>query len=221
VKNGKLCSVGKYGVHICADCPAGKTTTGAPLLIRSTAWVTVAGFARKKYAAGQAAICPCPEGLLATGGDTACAKPRTTASGVALKWSYAACKPVDCGTPPKVDNSKQLASPTTFGSVRAYICLTGFEVKAQTDKAQRFGKTIKCTNTSSWEKPPVCSPVDCGSPGTAAANSQITAAATTFGATAKVICSSGYQGGGAFKCGADGKWTSHPICLAPRRCWTA
>ena len=45
----KVCPVGQYGVDTCADCPAGKTTTGAPVLLRGgSGWVTVKGFKCKK-----------------------------------------------------------------------------------------------------------------------------------------------------------------------------
>ena len=48
--NKGVCPVGKHGGNACADCPAGKTTTGAPLLLRGSAWKKVAGsFNCKKF----------------------------------------------------------------------------------------------------------------------------------------------------------------------------
>jgi len=110
-----------------------------------------------------------------------------------------------------VASSKQLASPTTFGSVRAYICLTGYEVKEQ-PAGQRFGKTTTSTNTSSWEKPPVCKPVECGSLPTAA-NATIMATATTFGSKASVACDAGFLGSSQISCTASGTWTSAAKCV--------
>jgi len=171
---------------------------------------TICANAKSKFTSW--ATCPCPQGLTATGGDAACAKPRTTAPGVALKWSYVACKPVVCGTARTVANSKQLASLTTFGSVRAYICETGFEVKAQ-PAGQRFGKTVRCLKTAAWEAAPVCSPVKCGTFPTVA-NAHVTSAATSFGSTAAVTRKSGFAGGGSIECTASGRWSSPARCFS-------
>jgi len=129
-------------------------------------------------------------------------------------WTFKACAPVDCGTPPTAANSKQLTSPTTFGSARAYICLTGYEIKAN-KKDQKFGGTVTCLNTSKWERAPVCAPIDCGNATAAVtvANGRVVATAgTTFNSAATVICAAKYQGGGTIECKANGKWTSAPTC---------
>ena len=163
-----------------------------------------------KYSdANNAASCKVCVGKRVNAKQTGC---ESCPTGCTFYATSKSCKPVDCNEPKKVTNSKQLASARTFGAVRLYVCLTGYEVKANA-VGQRFGASIKCLSTSKWQPRPKCSPVECGSPGTVS-NSKLSMAGSTVNSTATASCSAGYRGGGIIRCGADGSWSVPPQCFS-------
>ena len=198
--SGCVCKVGYHGTNggaPCTACATGTTTGNTASTTASACKFCTQGFTKK---------------FDAKTGASSCIKVAVVTDGIALKWSFAACKPVNCADPPKVANSKQLASPTTFGSVRAYICLTGYEIKANA-AGQKFGDTIRCTNTFKWEAPLVCALLDCTKASLpTVANAQVKASVTTFGSKASVRCSSGFTGSATISCLASGKWSDPPVC---------
>jgi hypothetical protein len=119
------------------------------------------------------------------------------------------CKPVDCGPPPSVANTKVDAPSTTYNATAKYTCDTGTSPSAST--------VLTCQSTGRWTAVTfVCDPVDCGAP-PKLDNGLVSAPSTTYNTVASYSCSQGFSLSGLDQrtCQANGAWSgAAPTCQA-------
>ncbi len=135
-------------------------------------------------------------------------KERTCQSDGTWSGVVPTCIPVDCGPPPAVTNASVSRAATTYGSSAAYACDAGYALSGTS--------SLTCQADATWSRPgPTCTIVDCGSP-PKIPNGSVSAARTTYLATATYTCDVGNVFSGATTtraCQADGTWsTPVPAC---------
>ncbi|XP_060573656.1 sushi, von Willebrand factor type A, EGF and pentraxin domain-containing protein 1-like [Ruditapes philippinarum] len=119
------------------------------------------------------------------------------------EWQSAMCEPIDCGQLPSITNGTatlDVPSTSTFGATASVDCTTGYEASKS---------TISCKENGKWNKA-TCTIKDCGplsliTNGTATLDVPST---STFGATASINCTAGYEASKtSISCKGNGKWT--------------
>ncbi|XP_053398252.1 sushi, von Willebrand factor type A, EGF and pentraxin domain-containing protein 1-like [Mercenaria mercenaria] len=119
------------------------------------------------------------------------------------KWSdNPTCEIIDCGDPsPENGGVDFLIGKTFYGDVAFITCDEGY--------TPSYNSSISCQANGTWSSLPGCLPKDCG-PLTAILNGESVlgdTANSTFGATATVICDTGYIANTTnITCLASGKW---------------
>ncbi|XP_053387137.1 beta-2-glycoprotein 1-like [Mercenaria mercenaria] len=117
------------------------------------------------------------------------------------------CKPVDCGPPKNVTNSRQLdIVKTTYNNSFTVECIRGYALIGS--------KTVTCDKHGQWDALPDCKIVSCGIPNLPAHASLTNLTGTTFQSNMSMKCDEGYllHGNPVIWCTSSGKWTALPTC---------
>ncbi len=122
------------------------------------------------------------------------------------------CQIIQCNEPDSFDNGQWQGDSLTYGSSLYYTCNNGY-----TNLTEHF--IITCGANKLWDYTlsPVCSPIDCGDPGSPQNGSQ--SGTYTFNSTVEFSCDEGYtllsqSNESIIICLANGSWSDDiPICV--------
>jgi hypothetical protein len=116
------------------------------------------------------------------------------------------CAPVSCGQPSIANGTATVSGTTTYGNTVAYACNPGYV---------RDGvATASCGTDGKWSATAICTPVDCGDPGTPNEGTVATSNGNKFMSVATFSCLKGtLQGDRTRECQFDGRWSADiPTC---------
>jgi CUB/sushi domain-containing protein len=123
------------------------------------------------------------------------------------------CMPVDCGSPPTVDNGGVYAEEQTFGSKAPVTCYSGF-------KLMGASSWIECGADNRWGVAPQCLPVACAEAPLVRNGTQSAAEPFVAGEELSFACQDGFRSTSSdlLVCLEDGSWSGNiPECL-PEEC---
>ncbi|MCA9532348.1 MAG: hypothetical protein KC593_01670 [Myxococcales bacterium] len=169
---------------------------------------------------GGTATYSCPVGQTPSGG---LATRTCGLNGTTPEWSQGAmltCAPVSCaGSDPGAGtNATRMVNGTNYNDTIVYSCNNGYSGAAM----ERM-RTITCQANGSWSAAQLdCTPMSCGTPPSAPANSTVGGSGTTFGASRPYTCNVGYNGSAtAQTCswtGSNVAWTGTLPTCTPVTC---
>lgn len=174
-----------------ADCPSLAAPTGGTVSAPKLTYAAVATYA-------------CATGYSISGSASRTCQTDGTWSG-----TPPTCTLEDCGSLTSPTNGTVSVPSTGYGATAAYSCSSGYSLSG--------AATRTCQSDGTWsDTAPTCASVNCGEL-TAPANGTVSAAKTTYGATATYACSTGYglSSAATRSCQANGMWSgSAPACVA-------